>query len=108
MGPTRGERIFKPLSRILKPFAPSSRLHLAAYRGARLFIDTLVSGNDERAAGQQRNALQRIVGQSPLRASVRREEIVVTVPRRGRAMVYALAVLTTPIMHALSFPRASL
>src|SRR5436853_360605 len=24
MGPTRGERIFKPLSRILKPFAPSS------------------------------------------------------------------------------------
>src|SRR5437899_4719537 len=46
MGPTRGERIFKPLARILKPFAPSSRLLLAAYRGAPL-LSTLSLGEGQ-------------------------------------------------------------
>jgi len=39
-GPTRGERIFSSFSRDSEPFTPSSRLLLAAYRGADLFIDT--------------------------------------------------------------------
>ena len=39
-GPTRGERIFGSFSADVKPFTPSSRPLLAAYRGAHLFIDT--------------------------------------------------------------------
>ena len=39
-GPTRGERIFGSFSADVKPFTPSSRLLLAAYRGAHLFIDS--------------------------------------------------------------------
>ena len=37
-GPTRGERIFGSSSADVEPFTPSSRLLLAAYRGAQLFI----------------------------------------------------------------------
>jgi hypothetical protein len=43
-GPTRGERVFEIFFEEFIPFTPSSRLALAAYRGAQLFIDTLVCG----------------------------------------------------------------
>ena len=43
-GPARGERIFESFFADVEPFTPSSRLPLAAYRGAYLFIDTLFSG----------------------------------------------------------------
>ena len=41
MGPTRGERIFGSFCGEVSPFTPSSRLLLAAYRGAHPFIDSL-------------------------------------------------------------------
>ncbi len=39
-GPTRGERVSRVLLQEPKPFTPSSRVLFAAYRGARLFIDS--------------------------------------------------------------------
>ncbi len=39
-GPTRGERIFGALCADVEPLTPSSRILLAAYRGAQLLIDT--------------------------------------------------------------------